>query len=352
MHDIRSGKSLGHAEDAMLTLLTLGALDATESDPDGVLVPDPDHPGYLRRQIADRTVFIPFHLAKVSPAADLMAEVIEIGAMVQLVASNPICISGSTTFLGALNVIADLDYCEYFVCTDIDTESALDAASQIEDLPLVWAKFADAHHCAPWTCLRPIAQAFRDEPARLKLDFMSCGKLGPMPTTNVILPTSDGEDGAADQSFAFQEAVVCGEAPLRSLIKPARFGDYLLFLKDQARHYVNEGDKKASFAIKALKRLLALKAALGDHTEVDAIVERLNRPEIEEVVQRIRLDELLAMRPHLPKGVPARFTEQIQELELKPSHASSRDVEDALSAARKLAAVLLEEAERDFAEYA
>ena len=197
-----------------------------------------------------------------------------------------------------------------------------------------------------------ILDEVRDEPARLKLDFMSCGKLGPMPTTNVILPTSDGEDVAADQSFAFQEAVVCGEAPLRSLIRPARFGDYLLFLKDQARHYVNEGDEKASFAIKALKRLLALKAALGDRAEVDAIVERLNRPEIEEVVQRIRLDELLAMRPRLPEGVPARFTEQIQELESKPSHASSRDVEDALSAARKLAAVLLEEAERDFAEYA
>lgn len=339
-------------QNAMLTLLELGALDATETDPDKALVPDPHYPGYLRRDIGGKPVFVPFHLVKVSPATDLLHEVIEIGEKVQLAAGNPICISGSTTFLGVLGVVADLDYCEYYLLPGVNAEADISAATGIADLPLVWLQFDGSIHCAPWTCIPTISEAFCARPGRLKLDFMSCGTLGPMATTSVILPTTDGEDGCAEESFAYQEAVIGVDAPLRVLVRPDRFGAYLNFLRIQARGYVDGSTETPRYAIKALKRLLALKAALGDHDEVDAIVEQLNRPEIEEVVQRIRLDELLLMRPHLPEGTPAFFGHSIADLEATPSSASVDDVSHALVAAQALATALLEEAERDFAEYA
>lgn len=339
-------------KEAMSTLLKLGALDATASDPDGALAPDPDHLGYLWRDVSGKRVFVPFHLAKVSPTSDLLAEVIDIGGMVQLDENNPICISGSTTFLGALNVVADLDFCEYYLLPGGDCAAALNAASAIADMPLVWAKFDDTHLSAPWTCLSGVAERFCEAPARLKLDFMSCGRLGPMPTTSVILPTADGEDGCASESFAYQEAVIGANAPLRALVKPERFGEYLRFLREQARDYVAGSSDQPRYAIKALKRLLALRAALGDRDEVDAIVAKLNRPEIEEVVQRIRLDELLAMRRHLPRDTPSRFADQIAALESAPSLISAGEVEEALALAHTLAVALLEETERDFAEYA
>nr|GFD52715.1 hypothetical protein [Tanacetum cinerariifolium] len=82
-----------------------------------------------------------------------------------------------------------------------------------------------------------------------------------MPTTSVILPTSDGEDGKANESFAYQEAVIGTERPLRALVAPRRFGEYLRFLQDNARYYVGLSDNHPPLAIKALKRILALMSA-------------------------------------------------------------------------------------------
>lgn len=189
-------------------------------------------------------------------------------------------------------------------------------------------------------------------PGRLKLDFLSCGPLGPMPTTNVILPTSNGEDCHASGSFVYQEAVIGSEEPLRALVAPERFGAYLRFLMDEARTYVTESHRHATYVIKALKRILALMSAFGDHARVDTIRKTLNRPEIESVVTQVRLQELDAMRTALPDVVPSRFERQIDNLRDSASTVTSQDVQEALALARELAASLIEETEDEFAEYA
>ena len=338
--------------ETMASLLVLGTLDAERSDPDGKLVRVPDHPGYLCRDIQGVRVFVPFNLAKVSPTSDILGEVIKIGNQVKLGARSHICVSGSTAFLGVLRVVADLDFCEYYLLENGDPALALAAVSEIEDIPLVCAKFDGQDVRPPWSCLTDISKFLKGPLGRLKLDFMSCGILGPMPTTNMILATTDGEDGSASESFAYQEAIIGADVPLHSLVGPERFGAYLLFLRDQARKYLDESSETPQYAIKALKRLLALKSALGDGQDVDIIVEKLNRPEIEEVVLRIRVDELLEIRPHLPHDVPQRFTGQIDALVAESSLLTAEDIEQVMNAARELAEALLDETETDIAEYA
>lgn len=297
-------------------------------------------------------MFVPYHLAPVCPASDILNVAIELSRKVRLGAENPICISGSTTFLGALRVIADLDFCEYYLLPADGAEIELVEASSRSDLPLIWAKFDGHTYVQPWNCLSEVSASFAAAPARLKLDFMSSGALGPMPTTNVILPTSDGEDGQAESSFAYQEVVIGSDEPLRALVAPSRFGAYLRFLAKNAREYVDDSGENPQYAIKALKRMLALVAALGDRARVDAITKTLNRPEIEDVVTKVRIQELDSMRPHLPEAASARFGRQIDDLRNSAALITEEEVQEALALARELATSLIEEAESELTEYA
>jgi hypothetical protein len=98
--------------------------------------------------------------------------------------------------------------------------------------------------------------------------------------------------------------------------------------------------------------MLALVAALGDRPRVEAITKTLNRPEIEEVVRKVRIQELDSMRPHLPEAASARFGRQIDDLRNSADLITDEDVQEALALARELATSLIEEAESELAEYA
>ncbi|MBY4639843.1 hypothetical protein K6L44_07550 [Gluconacetobacter entanii] len=350
-----SGKVSGNTDEqiaAMEALLRLGAVDGTRSDLDRALLPDPIHPGYLTREVDGVRLFVPYNLASVCPDSDILLEVIRLSRKVCLGRSNPICISGSTTFLGALKVIADLDFCEYYLLPGGDAEREIAAASSKSDFPLIWMKFGGITYSPPWNCLRDVGAKFMAEPARLKLDFMSTGVLGPMATTNVVLPTSDGEDHSAGDSFVYQEVVIGSNEPLRVLVAPSRFGAYLRFLMENARKYITDSVNSPHYAIKALKRILALMSALGDRSRVGDITEILNRPEIEEIVNKVRVQELESMRPNLQGPASTRFGQKIDDLQDSTSHVTDADVNEALSLARELALSLIEETESEFREYA
>jgi hypothetical protein len=109
-------------------------------------------------------VLVPFNLARACPTSDILKEVIVLSREVRLAAKNPICISGSTTFLGALNVIADLDFCEYYLLpADMAGDQLVTAGSKPE-LPLIWAKFNGRTYSATPTDLSEIGARFMTAP--------------------------------------------------------------------------------------------------------------------------------------------------------------------------------------------
>lgn len=334
-------------------LLNIEAADAQGSDPDRALVHDPKYPGYLWRKVGDSVVYVPFNLARVSPRANILTEVIAIGEKVRVSNEGTVCISGSTTFLGSLQIITDLDYCEYYVDLFANIKERLTIVSSMAELPLILAKLANVEYrCTEDGKMSELATRFMDDPQRLKLDFMSCGQLGPMPTTNVILPNEDGGDGQSSQTFAYQEAVVGGAEPYRALVDPINFGRYLRFLQTEIHKYIDLSNENPIYAVKALKRVLSLLLASGYHDEVNQVVSQLNRPEIEGVVEQMRLEELIKMQNFLPNTTPSHFTDGIKSLSKKNGISNKRQTQEVLLAVRDLATSFLAQFENDCREYA
>ncbi len=92
--------------------LTVTALDDESGNP---YIIDLDYVGYLKRQLEQVEIFVPFHLCSYFPSGDILSSLVQASRMVLVNESNPICISGSATFLGVASSIADLDFCEYYL---------------------------------------------------------------------------------------------------------------------------------------------------------------------------------------------------------------------------------------------
>ena len=123
--------------------LRVQTLLAAGSDQEESLEPSLKYPGYLSREIDGRPIFVPYNLARVFPASHIVLDVIRIADSIALHPNDPVCISGSTTFLGKLEEIGDLDFCEYHVAgVNGLAEHAADVCER-EDVPLIWLKFGD-----------------------------------------------------------------------------------------------------------------------------------------------------------------------------------------------------------------
>jgi hypothetical protein len=78
----------------------------------------PDNDGYLRRQNSDVTVMLPFHLLGDFPEDDDLSALAHLSNHLRAGSTPTICLSGSSAFLGTLNVVGDLDFCEYVADDD------------------------------------------------------------------------------------------------------------------------------------------------------------------------------------------------------------------------------------------
>lgn len=326
---------------------------AAGTDAEASLEPAPDYPGYLTRQIGGRDIYVPFNLASVFPGADMVGDVMRIAAAISLHPDDPVCISGSTTFLGAIDKIGDLDFCEYYVsdpaCLPADALSVSDG----DETPLVWLKCGGANLKGPWEERRPEVEALlQGSPdKRVKLDFVSIGALGLLPTTSVVIATAD-DDVAARHSFAYQEAVVAGRAPVRNLISPERFGEYVNWLRGEVRKLATPTGVRDGYPIKALKRALSLLLIANREEDTADLIERLHNSELSTIVLQVRVEELERMLDDLPDGLSDRFAAPLKELKDGFDEVIDHEIDTALNAACELASASLDLVEEEFRTYA
>jgi hypothetical protein len=274
------------------------------SDPDQMFVAT-DYPGYLSSNVGDDTVFVPAHLAAVFPRQGTLETVTTIATQIALCDDNPICISGSTAFLGRIGAIGDLDFCEYHLDTPTILPAKAVTKSQFQPpIPLIQIKCANQSFTSPWDNLEQVVtSALFEEPEqlpanRMKLDFISDSALGLMPTTSMILPLSDDvETGNAIYSHAFQEAVIGRSGPHRALHNAASLGKYLAWLIKNADDLISGKIEKpkAARAPKALKRLLSFLLLIGEIELVEEVLSGLEGEAISAIVAFGRHNELQAM---------------------------------------------------------
>ncbi|UUL82531.1 hypothetical protein [Sphingomonas qomolangmaensis] len=333
--------------------LRVKTLLAAGSDQEGSLEPSLEHPGYLSRKIDGRPIFVPYNLAGVFPASDIVQDVMKIADRISLHPNDPVCISGSTTFLGKLEEIGDLDFCEYHLAgLNGLAEHAADVCER-EDIPLIWLKFGDTPLKGPWAGRRDEIKKLvgGSDEVRMKFDFLSEGPRGLLPTTSVVIATNDDEV-AARHSFAYQEAVVAGAGPVRNLVSPARFGEYVNWLRGEIRKLATPSSERNGYPAKALKRALSLLLIAGRENDTDEIIEELHGSELSSIVMQVRLDEIERMLNDLPEDVSDRFVDAFNELKGGFEHVLDEDIDEALDAARELALASLDIVEEEFRRYA
>lgn len=320
--------------------LELRTIDAEGTDADGALVIAEDHPGYLVREVATERVFVPFNLASVSPSQTDFEAAIAIGKSIRISETGAFCLSGSSTFLGRLAVGGDLDFSEYRLDVNAHIAAAVKAKAEIAEPSLIWVKVGEHQLKTPWSDL---TVHLAPPVERLKLDFVSRSPLGVLPTTSVILATNDGEDLAAHQSFAYQEAVILG-GPVRLLHRPDRLGAYVSWLKREVRSILDGGGHYVGMGapIKALKRCLSLLMMLEQPDEVEDILNELRDSVLGDIVLDARLDELERMKADMA-STPEWLTAEIAALRSRASFGEDQReaaVTRAMDAAKDLYEVI------------
>lgn len=316
------------------------------------------YPGYLSTVSGGKTIYVPFQLASVFPGEDVLGAVLQVAEDVRLLPENPICISGSTTFLGRLREVSDLDFCEYHLQDPEELPSAVAAKAEISKLaPLIEVKCDGERVHHPWTDIKVrvgtamIAGRSPEAPAaKIKLDLVSNGPLGAMPTTSVVLPLgSDRELGNAQESFVFQEAVIDEKGPPRALLNPAGFAGYCNWLLEEARSLTTDTSGKAATvrAPKALKRLLSLLLAIGDSETVEEVLENLEAGHIHQVVRNGRIAELHDFAALAGEDVRSHIEKLARELANRHDVGSLGDaeVEEAAEITLAIGATVIEQLE-------
>lgn len=326
------------------------------ADPEGRLALSA-HPGYLATSSGADTILVPFQLAPVFPGRAVLDATVAVARDARVVEGNPICVSGSATFLGRTSEVGDLDFCEYHLGDPGDLPGAV-ARKAAEDAPLalIELKCGDRAFKAPWDDVGEVASAILDVPpplpaGRVKLDMWSDGPLGPLPATCLVLALGeDREAGNAEWSFAHQEAVLTDGPPPRVLDDPLRFSRYCGWLLAEARRLVSgEGvDKPATVrAPKALKRLLSLLLAFGDAETVEEVLAGLDADHVRQIVRSGRLAELEGMAGKADPALRKRLEARLASLrtELGSGRLSDEQVGEAADITLRIAQDVIEEVE-------
>jgi hypothetical protein len=324
---LADGNGASEEGDALRNTVAIRAILAERTDSDQELVCDPDNIGYLRRSIGMSQIFVPFNLASVFPGASLLSELIGIARHVALGPSHPICISGSTTFLGRNVPIGDLDFCEYFPAPLQSLATLVRSKiGSISNQVLVRVNLGSGSVVAPWDDLESRLENFsQSRKERLRLDFFwSSQALGALPTSSIVLPTNSSfSDGLLDRSHPYQEAVISVSPLPRNLYTPHELTKYASFLEGEIAHYLKEAQNGGTKAIKAIKRSLSLLLLIGaDHDEelrpeLNGLITDLVSPAVVGLValERIAgLEELIAdSSPELRDGLKSQI-ESLRQL--------------------------------------
>lgn len=256
-----------------------------------------DSVGYLVRKVGTNIYYVPYNLVPTFPAVAQVQWLEPIISSARLSKSSKFCFSGSSTFLGKLKAIGDLDFCEYIV--DVQGVPAdVEAKRSEKHLQLVLVKCGKTHATHPFDeSILSHATLDAEGVQSLKLDFVLRDKEHTaLAVSNVVILTS-GElnDSALQKSFLFQEVIVesSEQSPLRSLADAREFGRYANWLKEEVNTYVQKargGDRH--LAVKALKRALSWFLIVGLEHEVQTIIEELDGSRLDEWASIYRAAEV------------------------------------------------------------
>jgi hypothetical protein len=281
----RNSHKLTKAEQSAIEVyLLVNAINASASHSEKRYSFDPDHLGYVRRDLGAHQVYVPYHLAGVLPGEDDLREAIMIADALRLDPKGSVCLSGSTNYCGTLSEVGDLDLCEYYR-SEIGQLSRHMLSKTDRELPtVVRIKVGSAYFAFPWSnCTSNLDRLLKSgttkfRPARQSMLFAlhASARFGGLPVTNKVLPIDPHHpnEGHAERSFVYQEAVITfNEPPPYGLVEPQQVGRYLGFLVTEARRNLR------TRPLKALKRILSFARIVGAKNMEDDLLAVLNSPQ-------------------------------------------------------------------------
>lgn len=119
----------------------------------------------------------------------------------------------------------------------------------------------------------------------------------------MVLPVllHDFESGAAELSFAYQEAILCAAAPPRTLANVKEFARYLIWLKADCNQWLAIDDRPSNpkAPLKCLKRALSAFLLIGYD---------LSREDVDTIGRSVSLEDLKLLAAHAPPGAPAELS--------------------------------------------
>lgn len=236
-------------------------------------IADQDNPGYLIRKAQHAEVRVPYHLAPDFPDDGALDDLVDLALKVRVGGKGVICLSGSSTFLAALRIVADVDFCEYFIETTLKQEESLKerlrALSKTSSERLVCTEVKVYNRKGEVISLeiaQDVVAIFR---AKVRFLALLAGDI--VETTNLVLQSSGGStDPSLRLSHAAQEApIVNGSWIPQELLDPLSIGRYVDWLLAEVR------SKLKTDLIKAAKRGLSLARITGYAKHGDGLISIL-----------------------------------------------------------------------------
>lgn len=302
---------------------------------------DDENPGYLISEKKGVEIRVPWNLMP-DFGSDESDAMIGLAQRLKSGQDTVICLSGSGAIRQAFSHIGDLDFCEYVRGTGFTR--VVKKAAVLEDEDLICWGIKSLKTFPPVPSQSVLTRPWRPNPVKDetflevaaktyvgKCDYLADTSFeGVIEVTNVVLVLGhpDAGDRAVQHSFPAQEAPLVGSGGWlpRSLTRPEAIGNYVRFLLEQARFYLEEGP-----VAKAVKRAFSLARLTFFSEEADEI-NLLFEQEKGFLVSVLR--DRLSLRKHMrdceDKAVAAfepRLSETILQLARKLGMAEARSSE-------------------------
>ncbi len=233
--------------------------------------------GYVIKQNSTSKVRVPYHIADYFPIGEVLDYLCEIAAGVRVFSNSVICLSGSATFLGMFEYIADIDYCEYAPVkkngewrTEFVNALCNRAMEQNDTLICLRLKIvASEEERVFCRCITEHHTLYTRTISHANLDFGVKSPKDAIEATNLVLPVNPAEpnDPLLQHSFALQEAPITeGNWVPQELLNPISLGEYVVWLITQVKEKQNQD------IIKAAKRAVSLARIAGFYDIANKII--------------------------------------------------------------------------------
>ncbi|MEE4012648.1 hypothetical protein V1T76_11330 [Roseibium sp. FZY0029] len=266
--------------------------------------------GYLVKEIDVWRVVIPWPLVESFPDDETLLEFCNFAELTKIGIESSICLSGTSVRTSEVPEIGDVDIAEYV----FDDRTMIPEAfknkifAEYDGLiPIELKQFSDRR--PPYIDLIDVCNGERDQKlaehesffselsgCRSKIDFIGFSeKYGPIPITNMILPSQTGlrKAGLALESFSFQEAVIFEKASLNGKVWPLldmrELFAYFVFLIKECKRQLE------AKPVKALKRASSLARFLYLYDYDDGFSDLLSSEYVKSEAVKSRCDEVSRM---------------------------------------------------------